>query len=91
MYVQIAWLNPTTWANILVVFCLPFFIINCLQLRKRQKIALCGVFSLGLVTIVTSLSRFIVYAATENSVDDASGSKCCPSFSPYFITCTSGT
>ena len=58
-----------------LVFGLPFFIINCLKLRRRQKIGLVGVFSLGLITIVISLSRFIVYTATEYTVDDASGSR----------------
>ena len=62
-------------ANENTVFILPFFIINCLKLRKRQKIALCGVFSLGLITIVISLARFIVYTVTDYNVDDASGSK----------------
>jgi hypothetical protein len=57
------------------VFSLPFFIINCLKLRRRQKIGLVGIFSLGAITIIISLSRFIVYAATEYSVDDADGSK----------------
>jgi hypothetical protein len=57
------------------VFILPFFVINCLKLRKRQKIALCGVFSLGLLTIGVSLARFVVYTATEYSIDDAGGSK----------------
>ena len=61
-----------------LVFILPFFIINCLKLRKRQKIALCGVFSLGLITIAISLARFIVYTVTDYSVDDASGSKYTP-------------
>lgn len=62
------------------VFILPFFIINCLKLRKRQKIALCGVFSLGLITIAISLARFIVYTVTNYGVDDASGSKLLPLF-----------
>lgn len=57
------------------VFILPFFIIGRLKLRRRQKIALCGVFSLGLITIATSLARFIVYTVTDYNVDDASGSK----------------
>jgi hypothetical protein len=57
------------------VFVLPFFIINCIKLRKRQKIALCGVFSLGLMTLAISLARFIVYTASDYNVDDASGSK----------------
>jgi hypothetical protein len=59
----------------LAVFILPFFVINCLKLRKRQKIALCGVFSLGLLTIGVSLARFVVYTATAYTIDDAGGSK----------------
>lgn len=36
--------------------------------------ALCGVFSLGLITIVISLARFIVYTAPgDYSLEDASG------------------
>ncbi|KAH7392307.1 hypothetical protein DE146DRAFT_136229 [Phaeosphaeria sp. MPI-PUGE-AT-0046c] len=57
----------------LLVFVLPFFFITCLQLRKRQKLALCGVFSLGLITMVLSLSRFIVFTMSTTAVDDASG------------------
>jgi hypothetical protein len=57
------------------VFILPFFMISCLKLRKRQKVALCAVFSLGLFTIVISLARFLVYTVTDYSLDDASGSK----------------
>jgi hypothetical protein len=65
------------------VFGLPFFIINCLKLRQRQKIALVCVFSLGLITIAISLARFIVYTATNYTVDDASGSRLVPNlFSP---------
>jgi hypothetical protein len=59
------------------VFVIPFFILKNLKLRMRQKVALCGVFSLGLVTILVSLVRFIKVAfATENNyIDDATGSK----------------
>jgi hypothetical protein len=59
----------------MAVFVLPFFIINCIKLRKRQKIALCGVFSLGIITLAISLARFIVYTTSDYNVDDASGSK----------------
>jgi len=59
------------------VFILPVFILNCLKLRKRQKIALCGVFSLGLITIIISLARFVVYTASSYNVDDASGNLWC--------------
>jgi hypothetical protein len=59
------------------VFVIPFSILKDLKLRMRQKVALCGVFSLGLVTIVVSLIRYIKIAfATENNyIDDATGSK----------------
>ena len=61
-----------------LVFGLPFSIINCLKLRRRQKIGLVGVFSLGAITIIISLARFIAYSVNYD-VDDASGSKsyCC--------------
>jgi hypothetical protein len=65
------------WSTDILLFILPFFIINCLKLRKRQKIALCGVFSLGLITIIISLARFIVYTVTDYNVDDASGNLWC--------------
>ncbi|KAF9697424.1 hypothetical protein EKO04_004622 [Ascochyta lentis] len=65
------------WSTDLLLFILPFFIISCLKLRKRQKIALCGVFSLGLITIAISLARFIVYTVTDYNVDDASGNLWC--------------
>lgn len=57
------------------MFVLPFFIITCLKLRKRQMVALCGVFSLGLITIVISLARFLVYTVSDYGLDDAAGSK----------------
>jgi hypothetical protein len=66
------------------VFILPFFILNCIKLRKRQKIALCGVFSLGLITIIISLARFLVYTVTDYGIDDASGSKLTTSSSTIF-------
>jgi hypothetical protein len=59
-----------------LVFALPFFIINCLKLRRTQKIGLVGVFSLGLITMAISLSRFIAYTASNYDIDDASGSEC---------------
>jgi hypothetical protein len=51
--------------------------ISSLKLRKRQKIALCGVFSLGMITIIISASRFIVYTVTDYNVDDATGNLWC--------------
>jgi hypothetical protein len=57
------------------VFGLPFFILHHLKLRRPQKIALAGIFSLGMITITISLSRFIVYTVTDYGVDDADGSK----------------
>ncbi|KAJ4311076.1 hypothetical protein N0V94_008128 [Neodidymelliopsis sp. IMI 364377] len=75
------WLIPIGFKRlrvaVYVIFILPFFIIGCLKLRKRQKIALCGVFSLGLITIIISLARFIVYTVTDYNVDDASGNLWC--------------
>lgn len=49
--------------------------LSSLKLRRRQKIALCGVFSLGMITIIISASRFIVYTVTDYNVDDATGSE----------------
>ncbi|CAG5179634.1 uncharacterized protein ALTATR162_LOCUS9384 [Alternaria atra] len=60
----------------LMLFCLPFSIINCLKLRRRQKIGLVGVFSLGAITMAISLARFIVYSVDYN-VSDAIGNAWC--------------
>ncbi|KAJ4994022.1 archaeal flagellin n-terminal-like domain-containing protein, partial [Stagonosporopsis vannaccii] len=65
------------WSTDLLLFIFPFFILNCLKLHRRQKIALCGVFSLGLITMTISLARFIVYTVTDYNVDDATGNLLC--------------
>ncbi|KAF1932635.1 uncharacterized protein M421DRAFT_97919 [Didymella exigua CBS 183.55] len=65
------------WSTDLLLFIVPFFLLSSLKLRKRQKIALCGVFSLGMITIAISLSRFIVYTVTDYFVDDATGNLWC--------------
>ncbi|OAF99249.1 uncharacterized protein CC84DRAFT_1222950 [Paraphaeosphaeria sporulosa] len=64
------------WSSDVLLFVLPFFIINCIKLRKRQKIALCGVFSLGLITLAISLARFIAYAGNFE-LDDPTGNLWC--------------
>ncbi|USP74694.1 hypothetical protein yc1106_01968 [Curvularia clavata] len=56
----------------LLLFILPFFVVNCLKLRKRQKLGLVGIFSLGAITMAISLARFIVYAQ-DYDVSDADG------------------
>ncbi len=54
------------------VFILPFFILKHLKLRPREKKGLVGTFSLGLITIIISISRF----TWENfDLDVASGGK----------------
>ncbi|EOA83731.1 hypothetical protein ACJQWK_00752 [Exserohilum turcicum] len=60
----------------LLLFILPFFIVNCLTLRKRQRIGLVGVFSLGLITMGISLGRFIVYNM-DYDLADADGNLWC--------------
>jgi hypothetical protein len=42
-----------------LVFILPFFLLPHIQLPRPQKWGLVGVFSLGLITIATSVSRFL--------------------------------
>lgn len=42
-----------------IVFILPFFLLPYIHFPRRQKWALVGVFSLGLITIATSVSRFL--------------------------------
>jgi hypothetical protein len=57
-----------------LVFIYPFFLLKHLNLRKEQKIGLIGVFSLGTITLIVSLSRFIAYNATDFELEDESGS-----------------
>lgn len=72
-------------SNCVAVIIFPFFILNRLKLRKRQKIALCGVFSLGFITVIISLGRFIVYTVTDYNVDDATGSESSSTLRAYGI------
>lgn len=58
-----------------LVFCFPFFILNHLKLRRRQKLGLIFVFSLGAITMAVSLARFLAYNVTGFGLDDESGSK----------------
>ena len=62
------------------------FVISCLKLRRRQKIGLVGIFSLGLITICISLARFVAYTATDYSIDDADGSMYPDPPSPLLLT-----
>jgi len=66
--------HPTNSVFHFLVFCLPFFVLRRLKLHQTQKIALVGVFSVGLITMTISLSRFLVYTVTDYTIDDASGS-----------------
>lgn len=61
----------------LLLFCLPFSILECLTLNRRQKIGLVGVFSLGLITMVISTVRFITYIVTQFELGDATGNAWC--------------
>ncbi|KAL4724558.1 hypothetical protein ACLX1H_007999 [Fusarium chlamydosporum] len=51
--------------------------LNHLMLRKEQKLALVGVFSLGGITLTVSLTRFIINNAASYQLDDASGNTLC--------------
>ncbi|CAE7175526.1 hypothetical protein PTNB73_02838 [Pyrenophora teres f. teres] len=64
------------FATDLMLFIIPFFIIGCMKLRKRQKIGLVGVFSLGVLTMAISLARFIVYNM-DYDLSDAYGNLWC--------------
>ncbi|KAH7467619.1 hypothetical protein FOMA001_g15235 [Fusarium oxysporum f. sp. matthiolae] len=55
------------------VFIYPFFLLKHLRLRKEQKIGLIGVFSLGTITLIVSLSRFIAYNVTDFELEDEAG------------------
>ncbi|KAH7246678.1 hypothetical protein BKA59DRAFT_201479 [Fusarium tricinctum] len=61
----------------LLLFCFPFFILQHLTLRKEQKFGLVGVFSLGAITLIVSLARFIAYNVTDFGLDDAVGNTLC--------------
>ena len=41
------------------VFCLPFPLLRVLELRRRQRYGLILTFTLGIITIIVSLCRFI--------------------------------
>lgn len=47
--------------------------ISCLKLRKRQKFGLCGIFSLGALTMIISLIRFVEYTSNFNLEDTVGG------------------
>ena len=51
--------------------------LNHLMLRKEQKLALVGVFSLGAITLSVNLTRFIISNLADYSLDDASGNTLC--------------
>lgn len=57
----------------ILLFILPFFMISCLKLRKRQKFGLCGIFSLGALTMIISLIRFVEYTSNFNLEDTVGG------------------
>ncbi|KAH7233097.1 hypothetical protein BKA59DRAFT_487660 [Fusarium tricinctum] len=57
----------------LLAFLYPFFLLKHIALRKEQKLALVGVFSLGAITLIVSLARFIAYNATDFELEDESG------------------
>ncbi|EXK24948.1 hypothetical protein FOMG_18354 [Fusarium oxysporum f. sp. melonis 26406] len=59
------------------LFCLPFFVLNSLKLRRRQRIGLAGIFSLGLITMLISTARFVAYIVTDYELDDPSGNAWC--------------
>ena len=62
------------WSTDLVAFLYPFFLLKHISLRKEQKLALIGVFSLGAITLSVSLARFVAYNATDFELEDESGS-----------------
>jgi hypothetical protein len=59
----------------LPVFFIPFFIIKNLKLRQRQKIGLVGVFSLGIITMAISFTRFVLFTVSDYSLGDNAGGK----------------
>lgn len=63
----------------LIVFILPFFLLPNLQLRHRQKLSVFGIFSLGLITIIMSVTRFAIFISVHYHLGPASESMCSPS------------
>ncbi|KAF5024155.1 hypothetical protein F66182_3790 [Fusarium sp. NRRL 66182] len=57
----------------LLVFFYPFFLLKHLSLRREQTLGLIGVFSLGAITLIVSLTRFIAYNATDFELEDEIG------------------
>ena len=71
------------WSTDLVAFLYPFFLLKHISLRKEQKLALIGVFSLGAITLSVSLARFVAYNATDFELEDESGSMSIQSTTHY--------
>lgn len=47
--------------------------ISCLKLRNRQKLGLCGIFSLGALTIIISIVRIVEYLDNPDLEDTVGG------------------
>ena len=56
----------------LIVFILPFFMLPHLKLSHRQRLSVIGIFSLGFITIIMSVSRFAVFVSAHNHLGPAS-------------------
>jgi hypothetical protein len=52
-----------------------------LKLRQRQKFALIGAFSLGLITMAISFGRFMVYTVSDFEFSDKQGGTTYSSYS----------
>ena len=56
--------------------------ISCLKLRNRQKLGLCGIFSLGALTIIISIVRYVEYMIDLDLEDTVGGQRSPPP--PFF-------
>ncbi|KAH9908660.1 hypothetical protein F4778DRAFT_776944 [Xylariomycetidae sp. FL2044] len=76
------WLIPRGFKRLRIglwmsrLFALPFFVLNCIKLHRRQKVGLGIIFSLGAITMIMSIARFIAYFI-DYDLDDPSGNAWC--------------
>ncbi|KAL8382199.1 hypothetical protein RB595_006130 [Gaeumannomyces hyphopodioides] len=67
----------TVWAvhftSEIMIFLFPFPIVTRLKLERRARVALCGLFGLGLLTLAMSIARVVVFSQLMNAASAAEG------------------
>ncbi|KAL8352720.1 hypothetical protein RB601_002847 [Gaeumannomyces tritici] len=56
-----------------LIFLFPFPVITCIKLEARARVALCGLFGLGLLTLGMSIGRVAVFARLMRATSAAEG------------------